>query len=459
MTTAHEYAKANAERFREQLKTLFRIPSVSTQPEHAGDVQRAAEWLVKDMQRVGFDRARAIQKEGRHPLVYAEWMGAGENAPTILIYSHYDVQPAEIVDGWDTNPFEPTERDGKIYARGAVDSKLHIMAHLKAAESLLTSDAKSPVNIKLLYEGEEESGGEHIEEFVVNNHELLAADVVVVSDGSMPDVNQPVLVYALRGITTMELEVFGPAKDLHSGHYGGNVHNPLQAMAEIIAQLHDANGTVTVPGFYDNVLALDDEERTELKKILTWSETEWQNVASAPQPWGESEFTLLERSTARPTLEINGMAGGYYGDGFKTVLPARALAKISCRLVANQNPQRIYECVRDYIAEINPPTVRSELRVLESGAPAALTDRNTSAMQAAMRAYERGWGKRPFFTREGGSVPIVTTLQRELEAPIVLMPFGYKGNRAHGPNEHIYIEMFHKGIDTSIHFFDEGAQV
>ncbi len=449
----HDYAHQHAERFRQQLIDLLRIPSVSTLPEHAPDVRRAADWLITDMQRIGLHRAQIFQQDSCLPLVYGEWLGAGEDAPTVLIYCHYDVQPAVLEDGWHTNPFEPLEQDGKIYARGAVDSKSHVIAQLKAIESLLATHS-CPVNIRLLFEGEEESGSEHIFTFVAQNPDLLRAEVCVVSDGSLPDINQPVLVYGLRGVITMELTVTGPARDLHSGHYGGNVHNPIQALAEIIAQLHDANGTVTVPGFYDHVRPITDEEHTILSDILPWAEREWHEVTGAPQPWGEAGYSLNERSSARPTLEINGISGGFAGTGFKTVLPAQALAKISCRLVPDQDPQHIYEQVRDYIAHITPPTVRSELVALEMGAPGVLLPRETAAMQAAITAYEKGWGVRPIFSREGGSIPVVSAFQEHLRMPIVLMPFGYKGGGAHGPNEHVYIEMFHKGIDTMLHFYE-----
>ncbi len=451
--TAHDYARQHQPRFEAELIELLRIPSISTLPEHAPDVRRAAEWLIADMQRIGLHRAEVHQQGEYLPLVYGEWLGAGADAPTVLVYGHYDVQPAEIEDGWRTNPFEPLVQDGKIYARGAVDSKSHVIAQLKAVEALLAT-GRCPVNIKLLFEGEEESGSEHIFAFVAQNPALLRADVCVVSDGSLPDTNQPVLAYGLRGIITMELSVTGPARDLHSGHYGGNVHNPIQALAEIIAQLHDQNGTVTVPGFYDDVRPVTDEEHAILSDILPWAEREWREVTGAPQPWGEAEYTLSERSSARPTLEINGISGGFAGVGFKTVLPAKALAKISCRLVPDQDPQRVYECVRDHIARLTPPTVQSELVALEMGSPGVLLEREGAAMQAAVRAYEQAWGVRPLFSREGGSIPVVSAFQEHLRMPIVLMPFGYKGGGAHGPNEHVYTAMFHKGIDTMLYFYE-----
>ena len=455
MNTDIDYVNKHAEAFKEQLKELLAIPSVSTMPEHQADVERAATWLAADMSRIGFETVEVIQTH-YHPIVYAEWMGAGENAPTVLVYCHYDVQPAEIADGWQTDPFVPTEKDGKIFARGAIDSKSNVMAQLKAAETLLAT-ANCPVNIKLMFEGDEESASEAMTEFVTANNERLKADVVVICDGSMSDREQPDIAYGLRGVVSMEVEVWGPQQDLHSGHYGGTVHNPIQALAEIITQLHDPDGSVSVPGFYDDVLPLDEEERAELEKALPWIENEWKAVANAPKQWGEAQFNLHERIGARPTLEINGIRGGFAAEGFKTVLPQKALAKISCRLVSNQTSVPIYEKVRDYIAQITPPTVRSETRLLSTGEP-AIIDRHSPEMQAAIHAIERSWGKRPYFVREGGSIPVIVDIQRELGVPVVLLSFGYKGCAAHGPNEHVYLDMWYRGIQTMIYFYEEIAK-
>jgi acetylornithine deacetylase/succinyl-diaminopimelate desuccinylase-like protein len=456
MTTAHEYAKNYAETFRQQLHELLRIPSISTLPERAGDVRRAAEWLQKDMQRIGFEKAEVIDTAG-HPIVYGEWLGAGENVPTVLVYGHYDVQPAEMVDGWSSEPFEPVERDGKLYARGSSDDKGPVVAHLKAFESLFQTEGKLPVNVKVIFEGEEEISSIHLGEFLTSNLERLKADVCVISDTSILAIDQPSIVYALRGLTYMEIHVQGPNVDLHSGVFGGTVHNPAQALAEIITKLHAEDGSIAVPGFYDDVLALDENERSELKKT-DWEVSDWSKSTGLQTPWGEAQYTLRERVGARPTLEVNGMVSGFYGEGAKTVLPAKAMAKISCRLVANQNPTKIYELVRDYIQSITPPTVRSEVRLLHTGDP-AFVDLNTPAMHAAIKAYEQGWGKSPVFMREGGSIPIVANFQRELNLPVVLMGFGLNSDGAHGPDEHFTIEMFHKGIDTAIHFYQEIAGI
>lgn len=450
---AIDYARQHTGRFENQLEALLRIPSVSTMREHAADVERAAAWLVEDMRRIGLDVVETHQTPGYLPLVYGEWHGGGVDAPTVLIYGHYDVQPASLADGWSSDPFEPVRRDGRLFARGALDSKMHVVAHLKAVEALIAAGGAG-INIKLLFEGEEESGSAHIFQFVADHVDKLRADVVVISDGSMPDEDQPVLVYGLRGLLTMEIAVKGPGRDLHSGHYGGLVHNPIQALAEILAALHDADGRVTVPGFYDAVRPLSADERTVLRDALPWVEREWQAVTGAPQPWGEPGFALNERMGARPTLEINGIRGGYAGEGFKTVLPSLAVAKVSCRLVPDQDPAAIFTAVRDAVLALAPPTVTVDVRQLEAPAPGVLIDRSTASMQAAVAAYERGWGVRPILTREGGSVPVATAFQAHLPAEMVLMPFGYKGGGAHSIDEYAVLSMFHRGIRTVLHFYD-----
>jgi acetylornithine deacetylase/succinyl-diaminopimelate desuccinylase-like protein len=457
MSLAHEYARRHAARFQEELADLLKIPSVSTQPEHAADVQRAAEWIVADMRRIGMTLAEIHQQGDYLPLVYGEWSGAGPDAPTLLLYTHYDVQPAAMEDGWTSDPFVPVVRDGRLYARGAVDSKSHVVAWLKAVESLLVADDPCPVNIKILFEGEEESGSEQIFEFVASNKEKLASDVIIISDGSMSDENQPIMNYGLRGLVSLELTVTGPKRDLHSGHYGGTIHNPIQALSEIIARLHDKDGRVTVPGFYDNVRDLDDEERALLGKMAPLVQQEWKTVTGAAAAWGEPGHALHERIGTRPTLEINGIAGGFYGEGFKTVIPSKAWAKISCRLVPDQDPARIYRLIHDYIDQITPPTIQCEMVELEAGSEGILLDRSAPPMKAAAASYEKAWGVTPLFTREGGSVPVVESFLKNLDAPVVTMPFGLKEGGAHGPNEFVVLEMFQKGIAAAIFFAQEFA--
>lgn len=453
MTTAHDYAKNNAEKFQQELIELLKIPSVSTDSEFADKIREAADWLIENFNRIGLS-SELIEIEGHHPLVYAEWMGAGADAKTVLIYGHYDVQPAVMEDGWDTNPFEPIEKEGLLYARGATDDKGQFLTHVKAVEALLQSDDELAVNVKFIIEGEEEFGGEAISQYVKESGDKLAADVCVISDSSMQTIEQPVIINALRGGIGLEVTVIGPKQDLHSGMFGGTVHNPAQALAEIITQLHKDDGSVAVPGFYDDVVELTDEEREEIAQV-TWDNVDWGEATGAPVPWGEEDYSLLERIGARPTLEITGMASGYYGEGSKSIVPHKAIAKISCRLVANQNPEDIEKKVIKFINKLTPPTVQVETTVLRTGAFPALIKTDTPAIQTAISAYEKGWGATPIFKREGGSIPIVSDFQNVLGLPVVMMGFGLNSDNLHGPNEHFSLEMFHKGIATSIHFLSE----
>ena len=448
------YAKANQERFLDEYLHLLRIRTISTQPQHADDVAKAAEWLKAMMLNIGMNRAEVIlMPEGRCPLVLGEWDGAGEDAPTILIYCHYDVQPAEVADGWDTEPFEPTIKDGRLYCRGAVDSKLHVMSNLKAVESWLAQDEKPKVNIKVVLEGEEESGSENINAFFAKHPERLAADIAMVSDGAILAPEQPSLTYGLRGVAAMELHVQAPVSDLHSGHWGGSVHNPIQALCEILAQLHDANGTVTVPGFHDDVVAVTAKDRALLKQVEPYLQAEWDDVVNAPAVWGEAEYILPERLGARPTLEINGIHGGYTGAGMKTVLPARAFAKITCRLAPRQDPARVLRCVVDHIKRIAPETVNVDFQFGGMGAEAVLLDVDGVAMQSAAEAYTHAWGVEPVFERSGGSVPICFECMK-VANEVVIMSYGLKSGRAHGPNENIYLQNFYNGIQATIKFIE-----
>lgn len=454
MSNPYQYAKRNQERFLDEYQELLRIRTISTQPQHAEDVARAAEWLREMMLRIGMDSAEVIlMPAGRCPLALGEWNGAGEAAPTILIYCHYDVQPAEVADGWDTEPFEPTIKDGRLYCRGAVDSKLHVMSNLKAVESWLASDDKPKVNIKVVLEGEEESGSENINAFIAAHPERLAADIAMISDGAILAPDQPSLTYGLRGITGLELHVSAPVSDLHSGHWGGSVHNPIQALCEILARLHDENGTVTVPGFYDDVAAVTPQDRALLEKVEPFMQAEWDDVVSAPAVWGESEYILPERLGARPTLEINGIHGGYTGAGMKTVLPARAFAKITCRLVPHQDPARALRCVMEHIKRIAPSSISVDMRPSEPGAEAVLLDVDGPAMAAAAEAYTFAWGVEPVYERAGGSVPITFECMK-VAKEVVIMSYGLKSGRAHGPNENIYLQNFYNGIQSTIKFID-----
>lgn len=450
MTTAHEYARTHAARFVEELKEWVKIPSISADPAFKGDVLRAAEWLAEDMRGIGLENVQVIATKG-HPAVYADWLHAGPDKPTILVYGHYDVQPAVIEDGWDQGPFEPVEKNGRLYGRGASDDKGQVMLQLKAAEAMLATQS-CPVNLKYIIEGEEEYGSPNLPAFVRDYADLLKADICLISDTSIHSAEQPSITYGLRGLTGLEVIITGPRIDLHSGN-GGVVHNPAQALAEIIAKLHDDDGRITVPGFYDDVLSLSDEERAELSKT-NLTPQEWDEQIGAPQEWGEPGYSLVERMGARPTLEINGIAGGYAGEGFKTVIGAKAIAKISCRLVPNQHPEKIYELVTNYIRSITPPTVNVDFKRHGMGEP-ALTDIQHPALRAAIRAYSHSWEKAPLLTRSGGSIPVVADFQKVLNVPVVLLGFTLPDCAAHGPNENFSLEMYRKGIDTVIHYMHE----
>jgi acetylornithine deacetylase/succinyl-diaminopimelate desuccinylase-like protein len=454
MTTPHEYAQQHGSRFVAELYELLRMPSVSTDPRFAADCRRTAEWLRDHLRGIGL-QSELIEKAGQQPIVYAEWLQAGADKPTVLIYGHYDVQPAVKSDGWESEPFEPVEKDGFIYARGASDDKGQVYTHVKALEAILKTDGKLPVNVKFIIEGEEESSGKHVGEFVRGNVAKLKADVCVISDGGMAVIEQPVISNALRGAIAMEVTVYGPKQDLHSGMYGGTVHNPTQALAEIIAKLHHPDGSVAIPGFYDAVRGLTPSERAEIAAV-EMTAAQWADETGAPQPWGEAAFSLSERIGARPTLEITGMAGGYYDKGYKNIVAEKAWAKISCRLVADQNPAHIGALVQAYIEQITPPTVRVDIRY-DGGIGAALIPTDNRMMQAAISAYQKAWGASPVFKREGGSIPIVSDFQGSLQLPVILMGFGLNSDGLHGPNEHYSVAMFHKGIATSIQFLYEVA--
>ncbi|MBN1285948.1 MAG: dipeptidase [Anaerolineae bacterium] len=447
---AFEYAEANYETYVDQLKELLRIPSVSTLPEHRGDIRRAAEWLRDHLESVGLKRAEILPSEG-HPFVYAEWLEAGADAPTVLIYGHYDVQPVDPLDEWISPPFEPTERGGNLYARGASDDKGQTLINIKAVEALLATEGKLPVNVKFILEGEEEIGSPNAAPFVRAHRDRLQADVVMISDSGLLAPGQPAMVYGLRGMTYLEMIVSGPRVDLHSGAFGGTVHNPAQAIAEIIAALHNPDGSVNVPGFYDKVRPLDPVECAELAK-LPWGEEQWHEETGCAKPWGEPGFTLVERTGLRPTLEINGIGVGFFGAGGKTVIPARGVAKISCRLVPDQDPEEIFRRVRDRILALAPDTVKVQVNKVTAAQP-ALIDRKSPAMQAAARAFEAGFGAKPVFIRGGGSIPIVALFQEAMPGvPVAMMGYGLPDDSGHSPNEKFTLANFRKGITTSIHY-------
>jgi len=445
---ALKHARQQRDTYLAQLLDFLRIPSISTKEEHRADVRKAAEWLAAEMRRVGLNNVQIYPTPG-HPVVYGEWLGAGPAAPTVLVYGHYDVQPVDPVDLWHTPPFEPTIHDGHIFARGASDDKGQMFVHVKAFESIMASNGALPVNIKMMFEGEEEHGSVNLDDFVLGHKDLLAADSALISDGRILSHDQPSIVYGLRGLAYMEFKVRGPKRDLHSGSYGGTVHNPAQLVAEIITAMHGQDGRVLIPGFYDRVRALSAEERSALAKV-PYGLAEWSEETGLSNPWGEPDFSLLERIGARPTCEVNGIYGGYIEPGSKTIIPAAAGAKVSMRLVADQDPDEIAALFARFVQGFIPADYQLEIIKHSTGWP-AITPINSPEMQAAAAAYQAAWGKAPIFMREGGSIPVTATIQRELGAPVVLMGFGLDDN-IHSPNENFRIESFHLGVETVIQY-------
>lgn len=448
---ALDYASAHKDGFLKELLSFIRIPSVGTQPEKKAETVAAANWLANHMEQAGLDHVKLIPTEGNH-LVYGDWLEAGSEKPTILIYGHYDVQPADPLHKWHTPPFEPTVKDGYVYARGSSDDKGQLYINIKSVESYLKVVGRLPVNVKFIFEGEEESGGLNLEKFVPNSMDLLSADIALMSDTPMISKELPAIVYGLRGMCYVFLDVTGPNHDLHSGSYGGGIDNPLNALAHIIAKLKDESGKILIPGFYDQVRSLTSDERQLLAENPI-QEDLWLADTGAPNVWGEPGYTLNERLGARPTLDANGIIGGYIGEGAKTVLPSTAHAKISMRLVPDQNVTDVYELFRRFIAEITPPTVQTECTFVHGGSP-AIINRDIPAMYAAIQAYEVVFGQRPIFIREGGSIPVVNLFKRYLGIESILMGFGLPDDRIHSPNERFYLPNFYKGIECSIRFLD-----
>ena len=438
-----------------ELQAWLQIPSISTLSAHKPDVQRAATWLAENMRAAGLENVTVIETDTL-PMVYADWLHAGRDKPTVLIYGHFDVQPVDPLHLWETPPFEPTVRGNNLFARGASDDKGQTFLHVKAVEALLQTDGSLPVNVKFIVEGEEESGSAAINEYVPQHTEQLAADAVLISDTHIISPTQPAILYGLRGMWRAEITVTGAQHDLHSGSYGGAIHNANQALAEILAALHDADGRITVPGFYDDVRELSADERATLARV-PYGDAEILADSGAPATYGEPEFSVTERTGARPTLEINGMWGGFTEEGFKTVIPSQAHAKISCRLVPYQDAAKIGALVTAYLQQLAPPTVTVDVRPFHAGGPAFLTPYDAPAIQAAARAYQQVFGNEPLYTLEGGGIPVVTVFQQHLDAPIVLMGFGLPDDNLHAPNEKFHLPNFYNGIRTSIAFLQEMA--
>jgi acetylornithine deacetylase/succinyl-diaminopimelate desuccinylase-like protein len=447
------YLEAHRGDFEEQLKALLRIPSVSAQPDHNADTRRAAEFVRDDLRSMGVS-VELISTKG-HPIVYGECKDA-PGKPTLLIYGHYDVQPPEPLEPWLSPPFEPTVRDGNIYARGATDDKGQMLTHLKALEAWLKTAGKLPVNVKVLIEGEEEVGGANLESFIAQNRARLRCDYAVISDTSQFAPGMPAITYGLKGLAYFELVVRGAKQDLHSGTFGGAVANPLNALAVILASLRGPDGRIQIPGFYDAVRPLETWEREEFAK-LPFSEPEFQASLGVSRLEGEAGYTTLERKWARPTCDVNGIYGGYQGPGPKTVLPCMAGAKFSFRLVPDQDNKKIAELLRAHVKKVCPPGVTYEL-IEHHGAPPVLVEVNTPGVHAAARAIEAGFGKKPVFMREGGSIPVVGLIKTQLGVDTLLLGWGQSDDNLHGPNEKFCLADFHRGIKTSAHLLAELAR-
>jgi acetylornithine deacetylase/succinyl-diaminopimelate desuccinylase-like protein len=447
-TAALEYARKNKEQFLKSLNAILSIPSVSTDPAHLPDMQQAADWVAAQLRDLGMQKVE-IFPTARHPLVYAEWLGA-QGAPTVLIYGHYDVQPADPLDQWQTGPFEPTVRGESLYARGASDMKGQMVAVIKAVEAIVKNGVL-PVNLKWLIEGEEEIGSPSLDAFIADHKELLASDFALNPDSGMIGPDDPTITYALRGLAYFELRVYGPASDLHSGIYGGVVHNPANALAELIAGMHDAEGRVTLPGFYDKVRPLTRDERAELARLPT-DEKYYLKQTGVPALYGEAGYTPAERTGARPTLDVNGLLSGFTGAGSKTVIPAWAMAKISTRLVPDQDPADVAKQLRAYLEAKAPKDIRWEVIEMHGGTP-SISDRNNAGVRAMSKAMESVWGMQPYFRREGGSIPVVAQMQRLLGLESVVAGFGLPDDNIHAPNEKLHLPTWFKGIQAFIHFF------
>lgn len=449
-----DYVRASRPRFVSELKEFIRFPSVSAQPARAGDVRRCALWLAAHLRRVGLSGAR-VYETPRHPVVYAEWHGA-PGRPTVLVYGHYDVQPADPLQEWKTPPFEPEVRGPYIYGRGACDDKGQLFTHVKAIEAYLHAAGALPVNVKCLFEGEEEIGSPHLKNFIRRHARALSANVAVMSDTRMLSPERPAITYSLRGGLSLELEVFGPRQDLHSGNFGGAVHNPLQGLCEIVASLHDARSRVAVRGFYDRVREWGRAEREYMARTGP-PEAKILRDAGADEGWGERGYTLYERTTIRPAFTVNGIGGGYQGAGGKSVIPARAFAKLNVRLVPDQDPREIEQLLRRHVEQHTPPTLRSRLTANLYARPALLDPRHP-VMRASSEAYRAGFGSSPVFLRSGGTIPIVNTFQEVLGTPTVLMGFALPDDCIHAPNEKFYLPNFFRGIETSVSFLREVAR-
>jgi acetylornithine deacetylase/succinyl-diaminopimelate desuccinylase-like protein len=449
-----DYINLNRERYLEELKGLLAIPSISALPAHAADVRRCASWCADEMRRIGLQNVALLDTAG-YPVAYGDWLAA-PGAPTVLFYGHYDVQPVDPLDLWESPPFEATIRDGELYARGSADDKGQVFMHMKAVEAHLSQSGRLPVNLKFMLEGEEEVGSVHLDDFIRSHKNDLQADVVVISDSAMFARGVPSICYGLRGLVYFQIDMRGSATDLHSGIFGGALANPAVVLAQVIAQMKDRGGRVRIPGFYDDVRPLTEEERRAWAS-LPFNEKKYRKDFGIPRLFGETGYTTLERTWARPTFEVNGLLSGFTGEGAKTVLPAVAMAKVSMRLVPDQNPDKIAELFEAHVRKLTPKTVEVKVTRMHGGKP-WMASYDNRFIRAAARAIEKGFGKTPVFTREGGSIPVVSTFQEDLGLPSVLFGVGLPDENAHAPNEKLDISNFHNGVIASACLYEEIAR-
>lgn len=451
---ALEHLRENQDRHLRELDDFLRIESVSADPAKAGEVERAAQWIMSELTTIGFEHVVAHPTSG-HPIVTADWLHAGLDSPTVLVYCHYDVQPPDPLDEWIRPPFDPRHEDGRVYARGSGDDKGQIVIHLKAAEAWMTSAGRLPVNLRVFFEGDEEVGSEPADEFIEQHPELLAADLCVVSDtGMQDDDGTPAITYGLRGIAYFEVRVSGPFQDLHSGGYGGAIANPATVLVQMLASLHDERGRITIPGFYDQVRPLTDADRAA-SDAVPFDEEEFRELTGVPQLWsGEEGYSVAERISVRPTLDINGIWSGYAGEGAKTIIPAWAMAKFSTRLVPDQDFHEIERLVVEHLKRIAPPEVRVDVRVIHGGAP-ALTPLDHPGVAVAAHALEAAFGKPPVFLRSGGSIPVVAALRAHVGLSSVLVGFASPNGNFHAPNEWMPIANVLGGMQAIVHLWGE----
>ena len=450
LQNALDYANQNHDRFLEELIEVLKIPSISTDAEYNDEVMRAAEWMANHLKGLGIENVEVMPTDGGHPVVYGDYIKK-PGTPSVLVYGHYDVQPADPLELWETGPFEPQVRGDLLYGRGASDMKGQVLATFQAIESLMKGGGELPVNVKFLLEGEEEIGSKHLEPFLQKHADKFRADVSLNPDAGMMGVDMPTITYGLRGLAYMEINVWGPKADLHSGLYGGAVHNPAQVLTELVAKMHDEKGRITLPGFYDSVRPITEQERADFTRLPN-NDQHYLEETGVPALWGEEGYISAERTGARPTLEVNGLLSGWTGPGSKTVLPAKAMAKISCRLVPDQDDDEVVKQMNQFMEENAPKTVTWEVKKL-TGSPFAIADLDNPGVKAMNDAMEAAWGVRPLYRREGGSIGAVAMLQQICGVESVLVGMGLPSDNVHSPNEHLHLPTWHKGIDAFIHFF------